>query len=114
MAIIIWSFMIKNNTIEEVRNRLIKTYNPLEIYLFGSYAWGQPDEQSDLDILIVVEKSQLNAVDRLYPGYQALLDLDIPNDILVYTKEEFEQRSHDITTLGYKIKNSGRRIYAKS
>lgn len=106
--------MISQKIIDEVKNRLIKTYNPLEIYLFGSYVWGKPDDQSDLDILIVIEKSKQNVIDRMRPGYQALIDLDIPNDILVYTKAEFDQRSNDITTLGYKIRLQGKKIYAKS
>ena len=36
--------MINKNIIKEVTEKLIKTYNPIEIYLFGSYAWGSPDE----------------------------------------------------------------------
>lgn len=35
--------MISPETLEEVKNRLVKTYAPLEIYLFGSYAWGNPE-----------------------------------------------------------------------
>jgi predicted nucleotidyltransferase len=43
--------MISPDVIEEVKNRLIKAYNPLEIYIFGSYAWGHPDDESDLGSL---------------------------------------------------------------
>jgi len=43
--------MISQETIEEVKNRLVKTYDPISIYLFGSYAWGHPTEDSDLDLL---------------------------------------------------------------
>ncbi len=39
---------------EDVKNRLVRAYNPLTIYLFGSYAWGTPTEDSDLDLVIVV------------------------------------------------------------
>jgi predicted nucleotidyltransferase len=39
------------NIIEVVINRLAEVYKPREIYLFGSYAWGQPGQQSDLDLL---------------------------------------------------------------
>lgn len=47
--------MINKETIEEVKNRLVKTYNPIAIYLFGSYAWGSPTEDSDLDLLVIIE-----------------------------------------------------------
>ena len=48
--------MIDEATIEEVKNRLIQTYDPLAIYIFGSYAWGHPDAESDLDLLIVIDE----------------------------------------------------------
>ncbi len=44
--------MIEKKVIDEVKNRLVNTYNPIAIYLFGSYAWGIPTEDSDLDLLI--------------------------------------------------------------
>jgi predicted nucleotidyltransferase len=100
--------------IEEVKNRLIKTYNPLEIYLFGSYAWGTPTDESDLDLLIVVEHSDLKRHQRSYAASDALFDMMIPKDVIVYTKEEFNKRSTDITTLCYKIKNEGKILYARA
>lgn len=104
--------MISKETIEEVKNRLVKLYNPLAIYIFGSYAWGLPTQDSDLDILIVVEKSDLKKYKRAVEAYGALFGLNAPSDILVYTKEEFERRSKNITTLCHKIKEEGKLIYA--
>jgi uncharacterized protein len=106
--------MIEKNVIEEVKNRLIKTYNPLAIYLFGSYAWGTPTKDSDLDILIVVDQSDEKTYRRPIPGQRALFGLEIPKDIIVYTKDEFDKRSKDITTLCYKIEKEGELIYARS
>jgi uncharacterized protein len=106
--------MINQTTIEEVKNRLVKTYNPIAIYLFGSYAWGSPTEDSDLDLLIVVDESNEKSYRRTYSGHTALIGLDVSKDLVVYTKEEFEKVSNDITTLGYKIKKEGKRIYARA
>ncbi len=106
--------MLTQKIIDEIKNRLIEAYNPLEIYLFGSYAWGTPDEQSDLDLLIVVESADKNPYTRPLIGYDALMDIDIPNDIFVYTKEEFEKRSNDLVTLDYKIKREGKLLYARA
>lgn len=36
-------------------NKLIAGYTPQRVILFGSYAYGQPDQHSDLDLLIVKE-----------------------------------------------------------
>jgi len=106
--------MIDKKTIIEVKNRLIKVYNPLEIYLFGSYAWGSPTEDSDLDLLIVIDKSKEKSYKRAIPAYDALFGMGISKDIIVYTKEEFDRRSNEITTLEYKIKKDGELIYARA
>ncbi len=106
--------MINEKTIEEVTNRLVTVYSPIEIYLFGSYAWGQPTEDSDLDLFIVVDDSQEKRYKRAIPGYTALVGLKVPNEIIVYTKKEFEKNAADITTLAHKIKVDGRRVYAKA
>lgn len=106
--------MVNKEILEEVKNRLVKAYDPLAIYLFGSYAWGTPTEDSDLDLLVVVEKSDEKSYKRPIPGHDVLFGLGISKDIIVYTREEFEQRSNDITTLGYKIKKDGELIYARA
>ena len=38
--------MIFQETIQEAIGRLVKAYNPLEIYLFGACAWGKLDKAS--------------------------------------------------------------------
>ena len=41
--------MIHDSLIDLVTKRLVQVYDPFEIYIFGSYVWGSPDEESDLD-----------------------------------------------------------------
>ena len=106
--------MITQEVIEEVKNRLVKAYNPVAIYLFGSYAWGSPTEDSDLDLLIVVDDSNEKSYERPLAGYDALFGMNIAKDIIVYTKEEFEAASKNKTTLGFKIKQGGKLIYARA
>lgn len=106
--------MISKNIIDSVTTRLVKAYNPITVYLFGSYAWGKPDNQSDLDLLIVVDNSKLNPQARIHQGSDALWDFVIPKDILVYTKEEFVARENDPTSLCYKIKKEGKVLYARA
>ena len=106
--------MITPEIIEEVKKRLITVYAPEEIYLFGSYAWGTPDDQSDLDLLVVIHSSDEKSHRRSIPGRRALWDLNIAKDLIVYTKDEFDARVTDPTSLLYKIKNMGTVIYARS
>lgn len=106
--------MIKKDIIKEAIDRLIKAYSPLEVYLFGSYAWGEPHEDSDLDFLIIVEDSEKKRYERAILGHHVLFGLMIPKDILVYTKAEFENAIKDKTSFSYKIKRDGKKLYAKA
>ncbi len=106
--------MINAKTIEEIKKRLIETYNPLEMYLFGSYAWGTPREESDLDLLIVLDhcdpKERYKAMTE---GHKALFDFrKSSHDILVVSKDEFEEGSKDKARIFYIIKKKGKKIYA--
>jgi len=106
--------MITPEIIEEVKKRLVDVYDPEEIYLFGSYAWGNPDEESDLDLLVVVRTSEEKSHKRTIPGRRALRELNISKDLMVYTQKEFDERAADPTTLVYKIKNKGKVLYARA
>jgi len=106
--------MIEKETIEEVKKRLVEVYNPIAIYIFGSYAWGCPTEDSDLDLLIVVDESDEKTYKRSVAGHYALRGLNVSKDLIVKTKEEFERSSKNIATLIYKIKNDGELIYARA
>ena len=63
--------MINKQTINSIKNTLVEVYHPLKIYLFGSYAWGKPTEDSDLDLLIVVQSSSKPLYERPVKGYLA-------------------------------------------
>lgn len=106
--------MISSQQIELVKERLVKTYDPLAIYIFGSYAWGSPTEDSDLDLLIVVDRYKQDRYADMAEGHKSLIGIKIFKDILLYSKEQFEQSSHDKISLCYKVFKEGKQIYAKA
>jgi predicted nucleotidyltransferase len=80
-------------TIRLIADKLKENYNPEKIILFGSYAWGLPDEDSDLDLLVIKDTGEtphrrnVNArtlVSSLRTGYGL--------DIVVITPEELKSR----------------------
>ena len=93
--------MISQATIEEVTSRLVKVYDPLEIYLFGSYAWGTPTDDSDLDLLVVMS-TDLPPAKRSIPLQLLFRPMPCSMDILVYTPQEVDKCNgtvnHIITT----------------
>lgn len=105
--------MIEKKIVNEVVDRLVDVYHPIEIYLFGSYAWGHPTEESDLDLLVVVEQSEKKRYERPVPGLLALFGLNISKDLIVSTQDEFYRNSKDKSSLYFKIKRDGKKLYAK-
>lgn len=55
---------------------------------FGSYARGDWGVGSDLDLVIVIEKSEQPFVKRAIEF--DITDLPVPADVLVYTREEWQ------------------------
>ena len=96
-----------HNLFETIKTRLGNAYNPLSLYIFGSYAWGTPTKDSDLDLVVVVESSNQKPYKRAIKGIRALRGLGIAKDILVYTKEKFRTLSQDISSLLYKVEREG-------
>jgi predicted nucleotidyltransferase len=103
--------MIDNSKIDLVVQTLVATYEPQSIYLFGSYAWGHPNDDSDIDLMIIVKESSEKPHQRLKPAYRALRGLKVPKDILVYTEKEFEQQADEPASLFFKIKNEGVKLF---
>jgi predicted nucleotidyltransferase len=77
----------------EVVGKLRSEYDPLKIILFGSYAYGNPTKDSDIDLLILKNTDKRRA-DRFVEVKRIIYnpDLKIPISPLVYTPEELEER----------------------
>ena len=64
------------------------------IYLFGSYANGIPNKDSDYDICVIVPDSEIRTVDMIKQIRHALFDVQTKAiDLLVYHKSDFQQKS---------------------
>ena len=73
--------------VQEMVKRIIDAVDPDQIVLFGSYAYGIPHKESDIDILVIMETDRPRHK-RSVALYRALAGLFIPKDLLVYTPEE--------------------------
>ena len=78
----------RQNILSEIKDRLVNEFHPGKIYLFGSYAWGQPYHDSEIDLLVILETSRLNPVQRASKAYRCLRGTKIPVDVLVKTISE--------------------------
>jgi predicted nucleotidyltransferase len=63
---------------------------PRQIVLFGSYGYGQPTGDSDVDLLIVMPHT--GASHRQATRIRLNVEVDFPLDLLVRTPDEIERR----------------------
>jgi len=79
--------------IEKIVSRVVKGYQPEKIILFGSYAYGEPNADSDLDLLIIKKTSE-RFIDRLIHVRKIVSDpkRSIPLGPIVLTPDEIEER----------------------
>jgi predicted nucleotidyltransferase len=86
---------------------------PDSIYLFGSYAYGQPTENSDIDIYIVIPDGNIDIIELGAEIRYALYKiLPIQLDLLIGKKSVFERRSKELT-LESIIAKQGTLLYGK-
>ena len=102
---------VSQEILAEITRRLVAEFQPEQIILFGSHAWGQPTEDSDLDFMVIVSESAERPSERAKRGHLALLDLDVAKDILVKTRAEFERYRPVIASLEHAIAEKGKRLY---
>ena len=102
---------VSQDLLDEVTRRLVAEFQPEEVWLFGSHAWGQPDEGSDLDLLVVVRESDEPPVRRAQRAHRCLQGLDIAKDILVKTRAELERFRNVRSSLEAEILERGRMIH---
>ena len=79
--------------LKKIVRQVVDAYQPEKIILFGSYAYGKPDSDSDLDLLII-KKTSDRFIDRWINIRQIVSDpkRSIPFDPIVLTPEEIEER----------------------
>ena len=95
----------------EIADKIKQTPNVVRIVLFGSWAWGTPNENSDIDIL-VVEKEYDDKISELVRMKNNLISSEYSIDILLYTQKEYEEKLSQGWSLLERIEKKGKLLYA--
>ncbi len=104
--------MIEKDKILEIVNKITSGYNPDKIILFGSYATGNPNENSDLD-LFVIKETNLPRPQRTVHVRKMLYGSMIPIDLIVYTPKEIEESKENRFSFVYEVLNNGKILYER-
>ena len=102
---------VTEETLERLTSRLVDALRPERIYLFGSQAYGTPDPDSDLDLLIVVAKGGPPERDLTIRARQAIGEVPCGLDVLVYAADQFDSRSGWRANFEHTVRNKGRLLY---
>lgn len=104
--------MVAQENIQAVVNQIAQQFQPDKVILFGSYAYGEPNEDSDVDLLVVMPadkrdtKKAIEIVRTLRPGF--------PMDLLVYDPQYLYDRSQMRDWFVREIVEKGKTLYERA
>lgn len=101
--------MIEMDRIESLSKRIAEEFRPDRIILFGSYAYGEPTEDSDVDILVIMPfagKPVHKAIE-----IRTKIDPRFPVDLIVRTPQQVQERVAMNDWFMREIVEKGRTLY---
>ncbi|OGV37057.1 MAG: hypothetical protein A2X48_04400 [Lentisphaerae bacterium GWF2_49_21] len=82
--------MVRINQIKNYVKRISEEFHPQKVILFGSYAYGKPTSDSDVDLLVVME--DINHMERPSLEIRRRIKAPFPLDLLVKSPSHIRKR----------------------
>ena len=101
------------DAIARMVNRIVEQFDPEQIILFGSYARGSANRDSDVDLLVVMKNVKSKRAKQVEMRC-ALHDIRIPKDIIVVTESELERYRNTVGTIVRPALREGKSMYVRS
>ncbi len=106
--------MLKRIPMRHIRGlakQIGRTFNPDRVILFGSYAYGKPKPESDVDLLVVMDSDERNRDQAL--DIVRNLDYNFGLDLIVRSQHQLEERLALGDFFMRDIVNKGKVLYAR-
>lgn len=104
--------MVTREEIQLFVDDVVRRFHPMSVILFGSYAYGQPNDDSDVDLMVVMPHRGPGA--RIASKIRLACPRRFPMDLLVRSPARLKQRIHqgdpflkEIATKGIVLHESG-------
>jgi predicted nucleotidyltransferase len=98
------------SAIRKYARQVAERFKPEKIILFGSFAYGEPNEHSDVDLLVVMPcPNHVTQAIRI----RAALEAPFPMDLIVRTPNYLRQRIKDECWFLREIVEKGKVLYEK-
>jgi len=75
-----------------------------KIIIFGSYARGDANEHSDIDLILVSKKFKGKSFHSRFKGLWSKWSLDLPVDFIPFTPEEFNKLKKEVSIVSEALK----------
>src|SRR5437667_12886305 len=82
--------MVSRRAIKKFTDEVVRRFKPKKIILFGSYAYGRPTEDSDVDLLVIMS-GKGRPQDKAFQ-IRLAVDADFPMALIVRTPTDVRQR----------------------
>ncbi len=103
--------LVTRPAIKKLVERIAAKFHPEKIILFGSYAYGEPDEWSDVDLLVVMPaRNQISQSLRIWNA----VDPPFSVDLIVRTPENMKWRLEEGDWFLREIMAKGKVVYEKT
>jgi uncharacterized protein len=103
---------VDDPALREAVRRLVAAYQPECIYLYGSVARGDADQDSDYDLLVVVSDDAPPERRRSRLAYETLRGTGTAADVLVCSRSYFDDRRSLKASLPGTVLREGRLLHA--
>ena len=103
--------MTADEIIARMARKIADDFHPEKVILFGSMASGQWDQDSDVDLLVIVREVTDRRALRVAIR-RAVTGMGLPKDIVVLTSDEFERKRRIPGTVAYPADKEGKVLYA--
>ncbi len=98
-----------NIQIKNLCRQIVENFNPQKIILFGSYAYGEPNADSDVDLLVVMPFEGRDSQKAI--EIRTKIQTTMPLDLLVRTSEQVRTRIEMEDFFMREINEKGKVLY---
>jgi predicted nucleotidyltransferase len=99
--------------INTIIKRIVGNYHPDKVILFGSYAYGNPTEGSDIDLFVIKDENK-SRLDRACEVRKILRDIKgVSIEPIVFTNKELRERLDLEDDFILEIINHGKILYER-
>lgn len=109
-----------NSYIKSIVSEL-KKINPYKVILFGSHAYGEPNKDSDIDLIVILDNEVMPKSFKERIKYQLIvrncilnINKKIPIDLIVYTKPMYKKFLELGSMFSKEITQKGKILYEAS